>query len=142
MGGGGVLIMFLRVLFNFSVKDAIIISNATIAISGLIRYVLNFRKNHPLKVDTYGQPAGLLVDYNVCVVMLPMAVVGSALGAILSLILPEPITISILMASLIYVVITISIKLHKMCMTENALKLKTKNEDKHVEPEKTMFELP
>ena len=72
-GGGGVLTIFLRAFFKFGVKDAIIISNATIAISGLIRYVLNFRKNHPLKVDTNGQPAGLLVDYNVCVVMLPMA---------------------------------------------------------------------
>ena len=42
-------------MFNFSVKDAIIISNATIAISGLIRYVLNFRKN-----QIYGILIGLL----------------------------------------------------------------------------------
>lgn len=123
MGGGGVLIIVLRAFFVFGIKDAIIISNATIAISGLIRYVVNFRKNHPVKVDTYGQPAGILVEYNVCVVMLPMAIVGSALGAILSLILPEPITISILMASLIYVVITTALKLHKMFLIENTHKL-------------------
>ena len=134
--------IFLRAFFKFGVKDAIIISNATIAISGLIRYVLNFRKNHPLKVDTNGQPAGLLVDYNVCVVMLPMAIVGSALGAILSLILPEPITISILMASLMYIGITTTVKLYKICKSENAQRFKAKNERNIAEPEKIICELP
>ena len=66
--------------------------------------------------------------------MLPMAIVGSALGAVLSLILPEPVTISILMASLIYISITTAIKLYKMCKIENAQKLQVKNEIKSAEP--------
>ena len=62
----------IRIIFNFGVKDAIALSNATIAVAALMRYLVNFRKNHPLKFDTLGKPAGLIVDYNITLIMMPM----------------------------------------------------------------------
>jgi uncharacterized membrane protein YfcA len=114
IGGGGTMVPNIRIIFNFGVKDAIALSNATIAVAALMRYLVNFRKNHPLKFDTLGKPAGLIVDYNITLIMMPMLIVGSAVGVVVNYILPEPAIISVLIVSLVYIVITTAIKLVKM----------------------------
>lgn len=90
IGGGGTLVPNIRLFFNFVLADAITLSNATIAIAATMRYFYNFRKPHPLKSDTKGKSCGTIVDYNITAVMMPMIIVGSAIGAILNYILPEP----------------------------------------------------
>ena len=85
------MVPLLRIIQDFSNKDAIAISNATIAISGLIRYLLHLRKNHPTRKDTFGKPAGTIVDYNLTLILVPAVVVGSAIGVIVNYITPEPI---------------------------------------------------
>ena len=83
MSGGGTLVPLMRIIFKFSASDAIIISNISLAAGALLCFILNFRKNHPKKKDLDGKPAGLLIDLNVAIVMLPMGVIGSAIGAII-----------------------------------------------------------
>jgi uncharacterized membrane protein YfcA len=105
MSGGGTLVPLLRCIFNFYTGDAIILSNLSLASVAIVCFILNFRKTHPLKKDLDGKPSGLLIQYNLVIVMLPMGVVGSAIGAKISVILPEPILITVLTATLIYVTI-------------------------------------
>ena len=96
LGGAGTLVPILRLIFNFDVKDAIALSNITIFVSGFIRWVWDGPKRHPLKKDKDGKASGTLLEYNVAVLILPMGVVGSALGSIISLILPEPVLIVVM----------------------------------------------
>jgi uncharacterized membrane protein YfcA len=103
MGGGGTMVPLNRMFFNFNVAQSIAISNATVAVSGFIGYVFNLRKKHPLKKDLDGNPSGTLLDYSIGIVILPMGAVGSAFGAIVGLILPEPIIIAVLTVVLSYI---------------------------------------
>jgi len=83
MSGGGTLVPLMRLIYKFSASDAIIISNISLATVALLCFIVNFRKKHPKKKDLDGKPAGLLIDYNLAIVMLPMGVIGSATGAII-----------------------------------------------------------
>jgi uncharacterized membrane protein YfcA len=67
--GGGSLIPLLRIIFLFTVKDAIAISNMTIAVVGIISFIACYTVKHPLKVDTKGKPAGLAFEYNLVVML-------------------------------------------------------------------------
>lgn len=67
--GGGSLIPLLRIIFYFTVKDAIAISNMTIAVVGIISFIATYTIKHPLKVDTKGKPAGLAFEYNLAVML-------------------------------------------------------------------------
>jgi uncharacterized membrane protein YfcA len=119
-GGGGSMVPLIRIIDQFNNKDAIAISNATIAISGLIRYVMHFRKNHPSKKDTDGKPAGTIVDYNLTVILVPAVVVGSAIGVIVNYITPEPIQIGVSLVFLLVILSTTIPKFFLLCKTERA----------------------
>jgi uncharacterized membrane protein YfcA len=82
-------------------------------------YLLNFRKKHPLKVDLDNKPCGLLIEYNLAIVMLPMGVIGSAIGAIIPAVLPEPILIAVLTLTLVYVTVITTQKLIQMRRAES-----------------------
>lgn len=91
LGGGGSQMPICMIFFGFDVKQSIGLSNASICVCSIYRYLYNFNVPHPLK---NGQ--GVLVDYNVAAIMLPMAVVGASVGVIVNIILPEPLIILIL----------------------------------------------
>lgn len=57
--------------------------------ASICRYLINFNKTHPLKNKT-----GVLVDYNIASLMLPMIVVGATTGVMLNKILP-PVIVSV-----------------------------------------------
>lgn len=73
----------------------------TIFTSAIARYLYNFNKSHPLK-----NGKGVLVDYNVASLMLPMIVLGASIGVMLNKILPSYIIASLLTILLIYVCFT------------------------------------
>ena len=81
-GGGGTIIPIIREIFNFNLKDSISISNFTIAVSALTRFLLNSQRKDPVKVDLEGKPTGVLVDYSLSVLLAPMVIVGATIGAI------------------------------------------------------------
>ena len=72
-----------------------------------------------MKKDPEGKPTGLLIDYDLVMVMLPPGVVGSALGAIIPAFLPEPIVIAILTICLMVVTAMTTQKLVMMVKSEN-----------------------
>ena len=70
--------------FKFDAKNAIALSNFSIFLSSMIRYLLNAPKPHPLKSGK-----GLLVDLNLAVIMLPMIISGVSVGVIINIVMPD-----------------------------------------------------
>ena len=115
LGGGGSQMPICMIFFGFDVKQAIGLSNASICVCSIYRYLYNFNKPHPLK---NGQ--GVLVDYNVAAIMLPMAVVGASVGVIVNIILPDLVIIIILCLLLSFMSFTTGKKWCKIIDEERA----------------------
>jgi uncharacterized membrane protein YfcA len=96
IGGGGLIIPVCIALFGFSTIHAIALSNFVIFVGAAVRYFgfSIFQKN-PDKDAT-------IVDYNLCSMMLPLVLVGSFVGTIISSALPEAVLTMILIIMLIY----------------------------------------
>ena len=84
VGGGGIIIPIVLFFYGFDIKSAIGISNAGNFVAAMYRYILNLNKTHPLKKGT-----GVLVDYNIAIVMLPSIVVGVMAGGIVNSAFPD-----------------------------------------------------
>jgi uncharacterized membrane protein YfcA len=110
LGGGGAMIPVAIFFFNFDTRNSISLSNATIAVAALARLIINWNKNHPLKTDEEGKPSGVLVDYNIATLMLPMIVVGAACGVAVNMLLPEPLIVVLIVLVLGYITVTTILK--------------------------------
>ena len=77
IGGDGLVFPVSIAFFKFNPQNAISISNFSIMLSSLIRYLLLSKQSHPLK---HGK--GVLVDYNLSIIMLPAIVSGVSFGGI------------------------------------------------------------
>ena len=82
-------------------------------VSSVLRYIYNLNKSHPLKGGY-----GVLVDYNVASLMLPMAVVGASIGVMLNTILPSIVVISTLLILLVIMFFTTFKKLRRIMTKE------------------------
>ena len=82
IGGGGILVPLLILVFNFSPKLAIPLSNFTILGSSMTNFIMNIQKRHP-DVD---RP---LVDWNLIMIMEPLTVAGAVCGTYLAKTLPD-----------------------------------------------------
>lgn len=82
IGGGGILVPLLILIFKFSPKMAIPLSTFTILGSSVTNMVLNLSKRHP-EVD---RP---LVDWDLIMVMEPLTAAGAIVGSFLSKVLPD-----------------------------------------------------
>lgn len=90
LSAGGVITPTILAFFVFDQKNSIYLSNASMCLSALIRYIMNFKKNHPYT------PGRRLIDYNYVVLMLPPLVVVFAIGDVVNVFVPNVITISVL----------------------------------------------
>lgn len=86
--GGGIIIPIAMGLYRFDAKTAVALSNFSFVAAGMTRQILSLGKTHPLK-----NGAGVLCDYSLISMMLPGAVLGASIGAIVNQILPGPIVI-------------------------------------------------
>lgn len=82
IGGGGILVPILILVFAFHPKHAIALSNFTILGSAISNTTLNFPKRHP----TADRP---LVDWDLIMVMEPLTAAGAIVGAYMSKVLPD-----------------------------------------------------
>ena len=83
IGGGGIMVPTAMAMYRFDTRNAMTLSNFSIAVSTGVRYVLNLKKSHPLKNGT-----GTIVDYNVTILMVPGIIIGVSFGSMVNLILP------------------------------------------------------
>eukprot|EP00605_Chrysophyceae_sp_TOSAG23-4_P000079 GSChrysophyteH1.ASY1.ANO1.81.1 assembled CDS len=82
IGGGGMLVPLLILIFDFHPKYAIPLSNFTIVGSSITNMWMNLSKRHP-DVD---RPC---VDWDLILVMEPLTMVGAVVGAFMSKVLDE-----------------------------------------------------
>ena len=89
LGGGGSIVPISMLFFRFDAKNAIALSNVSIFLSSLIRFVVLARRPHPLK-----DGKGLLIDMNLSILMLPLIISGVSIGVILNILFPDLIIIA------------------------------------------------
>ena len=69
-------------MFGFSTKEAIALGSVLILCSSVVRFILQVDERHPMKEAT-------VIDYNIVIIMLPMLMMGSFLGVIVNIALPN-----------------------------------------------------
>lgn len=89
VGGGGIIVPLLILVFNFHPKYAIALSNFIILGSSVVNMVLNFSKRHPL----VNRP---LVDWDLILIMEPLTMAGAIVGALVGKVLPDWILVILL----------------------------------------------
>jgi uncharacterized membrane protein YfcA len=96
IGGGGLIIPASIALFGFNTIQAIAISNAIICVGAVVRYFgFSIFQKHPEKDAT-------IVNYNLVAIMMPMVLIGSFVGVMISNLLPEAVLTIILVLLLFY----------------------------------------
>ena len=98
VGGGGMVVPICITFFRFDIKNSIALSNFSIFLSALVRYILCMPVPHPLK-----NGKGLIVDLNLGIIMLPLIISGVSFGGILNLIMPQMIIIAFYILLLGYI---------------------------------------
>ena len=89
LGSGGIIVPLMMGLFRFDAKNAVAISNFATPWSSVLRFLKNSGESHPMK-----NGSGILIDYNVCTLMLPSAIVGASIGSIVNQMMPDPIILA------------------------------------------------
>lgn len=110
IGGGGILVPIYSLVFGFSAKHAIPLSNITVLGGAVANTVLNTPKRHPLA----DRP---LVDWDLILVMEPLTIAGALIGAFLNKLLPESVLtvmLVILLSFTAYTSLTKAIKMYKI----------------------------
>jgi uncharacterized membrane protein YfcA len=93
IGGGGILVPIFSLVFGFSAKHAISLSNVTVFAGAIANTIFNVSKRHPLA----DRP---LVDWDLILVMEPLTIAGALIGAFLNKLLPESVLTILLVALL------------------------------------------
>ena len=80
---GGLTLIAIISMLNFNMKFGIMLSNAQICSAGIVRLAMDAGKSHPLR------PKGILLDYAIVTMMLPMITLGSALATVVIRLMPD-----------------------------------------------------
>lgn len=83
IGGGGIYVTVLMVVGQLSVVDAVPLSKAVVFFGSISSLVLNLRKNFVSSSSTQ-----TLIDYNLCRLVVPSALLGTYAGVFLNWLLP------------------------------------------------------
>jgi len=93
IGGGGIYVTVLMVAGGLSVWDAVPLSKSVVFFGSISSLVLNVKK-----ADS---DSGTLIDYNVCRLVVPAALIGTYLGVLLNAVLPSWVVLGVLVNILI-----------------------------------------
>lgn len=93
MGGGGILVPIFCLVMGFPTKQAIPLSNITILGGALANAFLNWPKRHP-------QADRPLIDWDLMLIMVPLTLAGTLIGAIFNKLLPDLLLAILLAAAL------------------------------------------
>jgi len=83
IGGGGIYVTVLMVAGALSPFDAVPLSKAIVFFGSMSSLVLNMRKSLTRTDSTTGEVKGL-IDYNICRLVVPSALIGTLLGVLLN----------------------------------------------------------
>ena len=94
--GGGGAILPIMMLWGFTPKVGVALSNTIIFIGAVTRFIMDFNSHHPEKKAT-------LIDYSIVILMLPSIMIGSFLGVQFNVVLPQA-AVLILLGSILWYV--------------------------------------
>ncbi|TNV83676.1 hypothetical protein FGO68_gene15415 [Halteria grandinella] len=126
IGGGGVVVFLIKYLLYFSLKEAVALSNFSIFACSVARFFLTWSKRHPEKKDC------VALDYGLATVMMPTVLIGSFIGNIFNLFLPDvmvQICLTLLLFFLTVQAIQTGRKTYKKEENEKAKALAAKKKD-------------
>lgn len=115
LGGGAITIAILVSVMNFTPVEAIPIANFCMFMGAVARLLISLKEKHP---HFPHRPA---IHYEFIIILLPLALVGALLGALVNFTFPE-IILTLLIIILFALVIVKSI--HKAIQIRNANKRK------------------
>mmetsp|Transcript_134448 Transcript_134448/g.287641 ORF Transcript_134448/g.287641 Transcript_134448/m.287641 type:complete len:517 (-) Transcript_134448:74-1624(-) len=116
IGGGGIYVTVMMVTGELGVGDAVPLSKAVVFFGSISSLVLNLRKI----VATKDQKAPSLIDFNICRIVVPSALIGTYLGVALNRILPNYIILLMLCAILVFMTIMVARETHRQYKKEQA----------------------
>lgn len=102
IGGGGIYVTVLMVFGQLSVVDAVPLSKAVVFFGSMSSLVLNMRKSFVSSSSTQ-----TLIDYNLCRLVVPSALLGTYAGVFLNWLLPG--WIIVLLLTLILCIMTLTV---------------------------------
>ena len=82
LGGGGILIPVMLLLFEFSPNHEVALSNVTILGSAISNLISNAKRRHPI------YRKNLLIDWDPVIMMEPPTMVGAIVGSLVHRVLP------------------------------------------------------
>ena len=85
VGGGAIAIAkpFIMAFFGINFKVSVAISSFAITLATLTKFITSFKERNPVKLSTCS------IDYQVIIVMMPLTLVGSFVGAYIYVVLPD-----------------------------------------------------
>lgn len=115
IGGGGVYVTVLMVAGGLEIGDAVPLSKTVVFIGSFSTLALNLWKKAP---TSSGGPAGELIDFNICRVVVPSSLGGTYVGVLLNRILPSWIIALMLTSLLVAICVTLVAKMRSQCAEE------------------------
>lgn len=109
IGGGGIYVTVLMICGNLDVQTAIPLSKSVVFFGAVISMVLNFRKSKAM-----GLTDGTLIDFNVCRMVVPSALLGTYAGVFLFKVLQPWVILAMLTA----ILFTMSIGICCQCLRQ------------------------
>ncbi|WIA29116.1 hypothetical protein OEZ86_011627 [Tetradesmus obliquus] len=97
VGGGAFFVPLAMVCLSMSLKEATVLSQASIAAVSLASIGFNLRKRHPLHPDSK-----TLIDYEMCLTMTPALLLGVSIGVLFNAAFPTWLITSLLIAMLAF----------------------------------------
>jgi len=106
IGGGGIYVTVLMVFGALSVHDAIPMSKVVVFAASTPSLILNIAKSITLEEDEGGKTK-TLIDYNLCRVVVPWALLGTLLGVFLNEHTPARVILGLLITILFFILVMI-----------------------------------
>ena len=116
IGGGGFIVPICLIFFGFSTTESVTLANSCGFAGSVTRFIFNFRQRHPLVKHR------VLINYEICLIMLPMILLGSLFGVQINLMIPDIAVLVLLICLLIVMAILTIYNGVKKCREENKMR--------------------
>lgn len=104
IGGGGIYVSALMVAGMLTPRDAVPLSKAVVFMGASITLYMNIKKVLN-SIQRPNEPC--LINFEVCRLVVPMALLGTLLGVLLNTITPDSIIVSILTVTLVFMTVVV-----------------------------------
>lgn len=112
IGGGGIYVSALMVAGRLGPHEAVPLSKAVVFMGATVTLIMNLGRD-------FASSKAPNIDFDVCRLVVPMALMGTLLGVLLNPITPDWLIVSLLLLTLIFMTISVSLKGYRQYKAEN-----------------------